>query len=91
MAENEKKIGVVTHYFDKIKVAIVKFEAGFKPGGELVFRGVRGENHEPFELEQTVASMQKDHAEVDEAQKGDELGLKVDGVVKEGDEVFTKA
>jgi len=91
MAEKEKKIGVVTHYFDKIKVAIVKFSAGFKPGGELVFRGVRGESHEPFELEQNIVSMQKDHAEVAEAKKGDELGLKVDEVVKEGDEVFIKA
>jgi len=87
MAKEEKKVGVVTHYFDKIQVAIVKFEAGFKPGGELVFRGVRGESHEPFELTQKITSMQKDHAKVAEAKKGDELGLKVDKAVKEGDEV----
>lgn len=91
MSKDEKKVGVVTHYFDKIKVAIVKFDAGFKPGGELVFRGTRGESHEPFELVQKVASMQKDHIEVDEAKKGDELGMKVDKVVKEGDEVFLSA
>ena len=84
----ETKVGVVTHYFDKIKVAIVKFDADFKPGEELIFRGSRGEKHEPFELTQKIASMQKDHEEVTEAKKGDELGMKVDDVVKEGDEVF---
>lgn len=90
MAKDLEKIGEVTHYFDKIKVAIVKFSDDVKVGEEIVFRGVRGESHEPFELIQKVGSLQKDHQSVEEAKPGDELGLKVDQAVKEGDEVFKK-
>jgi len=90
MSKEKNKVGVVTHYFDKIGVAIVMFEGNVKIGDQLVFRGVRGESHEPFESDQEVVSMQKDHEDATEAKKGDELGLKIKASVKEGDEVFKK-
>jgi len=40
------------------------------------------------ELEQQVESMQVDHAQVTEAKKGDEVGLKVISHVKPGDLVY---
>jgi len=88
MDQSKKKIGLVTHYFPKIAVAIVKFEQGLKVGDEVLFKGKRGENHEPYEFAQKISSMQKDHQSVEEAKSGDELGLKVEQEVKEGDKLF---
>ena len=82
-----KKVGVVTHYFPKVGAAVVKFEAGVKVGEKVKIKGSRGDKHEGFEFEQTIESMQKDHATVEEAKAGDELGVKVEKEVQEGDEV----
>ncbi len=77
------KIGKVTHYFDKISVAIVALDAALKKGDKIRFE--RG-GEEMFT--QTVESMQVDHKEIESAKKGDEIGLKVDKEVREGAEVF---
>ena len=78
MAE-EKIIGKVTHYFNKIGVAVVELtEDGIKAGETIHFRG--GEK----DFEQKVDSMQVEHEEISEAKKGDSVGLKVDEPVHEG-------
>ncbi len=87
MAEG-KKIGEVVHYFPKVSAAVVKFEGDLKVGDRIKIKGNRGESHEGFELEQEVSSMQKDHTAVESASAGDELGMKVEKEVREGDEVF---
>ena len=80
----DKKVGVVTHYYDKIAVAVVKLESGdIKVGDEVKFR-----DKEENEFSQKVDSMQIEHASIDIAKKGDEFGLKVDKAVKPGTEVF---
>lgn len=84
----EKKAGEVIHYFPKVSAAVVKFAAEVKPGDKIKIKGRRGEKHESFEFEQTVESIQKDHAPVEAAKSGDELGMKVEKEVREGDEVF---
>jgi len=77
------KVGKVTHYYDKIGVAIVELEAELAVGDTIRFeRG--GEEI----LTQKVASMQMNHEKVESAGKGDTIGLKVDGEVKEGAEIF---
>ena len=88
MAEHLEKVGEITHYFPKVNAAVVKFEMPLKVGAKVKIVGERGEEHKPYEFEQTVDSMQKDHAPVEEAKKGDELGMKVDKEVQEGDEVY---
>ena len=85
---DEKKIGEVVHYFPKVNAAVVKFEGNVKVGDRLKIKGSRGESHENFELEQEVSSMQKDHTAVESAAAGDELGVKVEKEVREGDSVF---
>ena len=75
-----KQIGKVTHYYDKIGVAIVKFSKAFKTGEEVVF----GEDG----FKQEVSSMQFDHKPIEQAKSGQEVGVKVDKAVKEGMPVF---
>lgn len=77
------KVGEVTHYYDKIGVAIVELDADLAIGDEIKF--VRG-GEDLFK--QKVDSMQVEHEKVDSAKKGDVIGLKTDKEVKEGAEVF---
>jgi len=88
MAE-EKKIGEVIHYFPKVSAAVVKFESSAKLGDRIKIKGNRGESHEEFDLVQEISSLQKDLNSVDSASAGDELGMKVEKEVREGDEVFS--
>jgi len=77
------KIGKITHYYDKIKVAIVELDAKLAVGDKVKF--VRG-GEDLFE--QDVESIQIEHEKKDSAGKGDVVGLKVEQEVKEGAEVF---
>lgn len=77
------KIGKVTHYYDKIGVAIVELDATLSVGEKIKF--VRG-GEDLFE--QPVESIQIEHEKKENAGKGDVIGLKVTSEVKEGAEVF---
>ncbi len=76
------KVGKVTHYYDKIGVAVVQLEAPLSVGDKIKITG-----HEN-EFSQAVSSMQYDHKDLQKAEKGKDIGLKVDQKVKEGDEVY---
>jgi len=75
-------VGKITHYFDKISVAVVEVLAPIKVGDQIKISG-HGK-----EFTQEVTSMQIEHQQVEEAQKGQTVGMKVDQAVKEGDEVY---
>lgn len=77
------KVGRVTHYYDKIGVAIVELSSPLANGEKVKFsRG--GEDL----FEQVVESMQIEHKKVDSADKGDVVGLKVNEPVREGADVY---
>ena len=78
----EKEIGVITHYFGNIGVAVLKLAGKLKVGDEihLIGHGV--------DFTQTVASMQVEHEQIQKAKKGQEIGLKVDEKVKPGVKAF---
>lgn len=76
------KIGKITHYYDKIGVAVVELSNTIKKGDKLKISG-----HDN-EFLQTCNSMQVEHVEVNDAKKGDIIGLKVDQAVKEGDNIY---
>lgn len=78
----DKKVGKVTHYYDKIGVAVVELGSSLSVGDTIKITG-----HEN-EFTQTVSSMQFDHKDLQKAAKGKDIGLKVDQKVKEGDEVY---
>jgi len=75
-------LGKVTHFFDKIGVAIVKLEKPLKIGDQVEF--VKGD----ASFKQTIESIQVEHAALSEAKKGDEVGIKVEKAAKEGTLVY---
>lgn len=81
MAE-EKPIGEVTHFYNNLGVAIVKFKEAAEVGDTLQFKGAT------TDFTHKIESMQFDHKDVDKAAKGKEVGIKVDERVRKGDEVF---
>lgn len=78
----DKKIGKITHYFDKISVAVVDLTDTIKEGEKIRIKG------KTTDFTQTVDSMQIEHEQVKEAKAGQSIGLKVADRVREGDEVF---
>lgn len=79
----EKPIGVVTHYFNHLSVAIVKLKKDLKKGEKVKFLG------HTSDFEQEAAELQFDHKEIEVGKKGQEVGIKVKDQVREGDEVFS--
>lgn len=71
-------VGKVIHYYDKIGVAVIKLGKSLKVGDKVKF--VHGEN----EFEQTIESMQLEHAQVESGKKDQEVAVKVDKEVKSG-------
>jgi len=79
----EIKVGKITHYFNKIGVAIVEIEDSFIEVGDTI--KIIGHDRE---FEQPVESIQVEHKPVNRAERGDVVGLKVSQTVKEGDEIY---
>jgi len=77
-----KPIGEVSHFYGHLEVAIVKFKEPVEKGDKVCFKGA----HTDFS--QTIDSMQYDHKDIDEAKKGQEIGIKVKEKVREGDKVY---
>lgn len=78
-----KPIGKVSHYYDKLGVAVIDLTSGgLKIGDEIKF--VRGED----EFSQKIDSLQIEHKDVDAVKKGDSFGLKVNQPTKVDTEVF---
>ncbi len=78
----DTKVGIITHYFDKIGVAVLALSDTLKVGETIKISG-RGE-----EFTMSVDSMQVNHQPIQEAKKGQEVGMKVTQATKEGDEVY---
>ena len=78
----DSKVGKISHYYDKILVAVVELTAELKVGDRIK---ISGHDHE---FEQTVSSIQMEHQSVEEAQSGQSVGVKVDQPVKPGDDVY---
>jgi putative protease len=78
----DTKVGTITHFYDKIGVAVINVLAPLKVGDRIKISG-----HDK-EFEQEIASMQVEHQNIDQAKKGDNVGMKVDQPVKDGDEVY---
>ena len=64
------KVGIVTHVYDKIKVAVVDLNADLSNGDKIKFV----KNDEDL-FEQNVASMQSEHEKIETAKKGDTIAV----------------
>jgi len=78
----EKKIGTITHFFDNISVGIIKLEGDIKIGDRVRFQGAT------TNFEQEITSMQYEHENIESAKKGQEVGVKTNEKVREGDGVY---
>lgn len=79
----ELKIGVVTHYYPKISVAIVEItDEPLAIGDTIHIKGRTTDFQEP------VTSMQIEHQQIQLAKKGDIIGLKVSQRCQEKDIVY---
>jgi hypothetical protein len=81
-AKEGKLIGRVTHFFGNIDVAVIELSDKLKAGDTI--RIVGGET----DFDQTVDSMEVDHAKVKEGKKKESVGLKVAQKVHEGYKVY---
>jgi putative protease len=78
-----ERIGVVTHYYGNLLVAIVKLEAGTLRVGDTIH--IRGHTSD---FSQRVESLQVEHAAVNEVGPNDEFGIKVVQHAREHDIVY---
>ena len=77
-----EKIGVIGHYFNRVGVATVKLEAPLKKGDAIQVKG------HTTDFTCTIASLQIDRKDVEEAGPGDEVGFQVPEKVRTGDIVY---
>jgi putative protease len=77
------RIGIVTHYFSNISVAVVKIESGRLRVGDTIH--IRGHT---TDFKQRIDSLQVDHKPVPEVGPNDDFGLKVSQHARENDVVY---
>lgn len=82
--ENVVEVGRVTHFFAKIGVAVIELTAPLAVGDTIAIKGPT------TDLEQAVESMQIEHKNVQRAEAGQSIGLKVTQRVRERDIVYKK-
>lgn len=81
-AADKKLIGEISHFFDKISVAVVEVKSEMKTGDTILIEGPM------TNLKQKVDSMQIEHEKVAVAKKGQSIGMKVSGPVRKKDLVY---
>ncbi|MEO0092181.1 MAG: translation elongation factor-like protein [candidate division WOR-3 bacterium] len=79
----EKKVGKVTHFFGKISVAIVELTDDSLSVGDTIH--IKGHTSD---FTQKVESMQIEHQNVQKAEVGQSIGLKVIAHAHENDIVY---
>ena len=77
------RVGEITHYFDKIKVCVVRVDGvALVLGDKIMIKG------KGTDLQQKVSSLQVESLDVKSAKKGQLVGMKVVRCVNVGDILF---
>ena len=76
------RVGKVTHFFDRINVAVVQLSNTLNKGDTVHFLG------HGSDFTQEISSMQIEHEAIDSAEKGQEVALKVDKPVRKHTSIF---
>jgi hypothetical protein len=82
-AVKEKKIGKLLHYFDKIKVIVIKLSDTLSVGDTIHVKGGK-----ETDFKQKIVSMEIDGEKIKKAKKGQKVGIKVKERAREGYQVF---
>jgi len=80
--ERLEQIGQIRHYYTKIGVAVIDLTAKVAVGDTIRVKGMTSD------FRQKVESMQIEHVNVQNANAGQSIGLKVMDKVREGDLVY---
>lgn len=75
-------VGEVTHYFPKVRAAVVKCRSTLAIGQAIWVKGAT------TDFRQTVGSLQIDREPIEKAKKGQTIGLEVFKDVRPGDKVY---
>jgi translation initiation factor IF-2 len=78
----EELIGTVSDYFARIEVIGIELVGTLKVGDTIHVQG------HTTDLEQVVDSIQIEHDQVEEANAGDAVGIKVNDRCRKGDKVY---
>ncbi len=78
----KKLIGKISHYFTKIGVGVIELSDELKVGDRISIEGAT------TNVQQTVDSMEIEHANMQSAGEGQSVGMKVAQRVREGDLVY---
>lgn len=78
----EKLIGVITHYYPKIKVGVIELSDNLNVGDKIRVKG------EKTDFEQIVDSIQVEHQNIENARKGEVIGIELKEAAKESDKVY---
>ncbi len=79
----ETEVGIVTHYFDRPHVAIVKVSGGgIALGDDIHIKGAH------TDITEKVTSMEVEHKKLESAKEGEEVGILVADRCRTGDKVF---
>ena len=79
----EKLIGRITNYFSRLSVCAIEVTDGELKAGDTIH--INGKH---TDFIQTVGSMQIEHQNVNRAEKGKVVGVKVEKKVRKHDQVF---
>ena len=78
----EEEVGKVSDFFAQPVVAGIDLTAPLKVGDNILIKG------HTTDMELVVESMQINNVDVEEAQPGDAVGIKVPDRVRQGDRVY---
>ncbi len=78
----ETYIGVVTHYFNHLGVAVLSLTGEMKIGDVVHILGHTTDYY------QEILSLEINHHQVETARPGDNLAMKVIAIVRKGDKVY---
>jgi putative protease len=82
-SRHEEAIGTVTHYYSHLGVAIVQINKGRLKTGDTVH--IKGHS---ADFSQPVESMEYEHLHIDQAEAGQNIGLRVKDHTREHDIVY---
>jgi hypothetical protein len=80
---HEEAIGIVTHYYSHLGVAVIRVNKGFLCTGDTIH--ITGHS---TDFTQTVVSMEYEHQHIDQAGAGQSVGLKIANQAREHDIVY---
>lgn len=79
---SEERVGVVSHYYSRISVAVIDLRKDLQQDDRIHFMGTQ------TDFQQRVESMQVEHEQVEQAHAGTQIAVRVKQRVRRNDFVY---